>query len=61
MENKLEDGIIQWGNGQMSESEEIIFFQTLVDTGRAWTLQGMYGRRAWYLAGLGKITIGASA
>jgi len=36
---------IDWENGDMSEENEIKFFQKLLDTGMAWTLQGMYGRR----------------
>ena len=39
------DDIIDWENGDMSEENEIEFFQKLLDTGMAWTLQGMYGRR----------------
>ena len=41
--------IIEWENGGMSETDEIEFFQGLVDTGLAWSLQGMYGRRAMQL------------
>lgn len=40
------DDIISWENGNMSEDREAVFFQKLVDSGMAWTLQGMYGRRA---------------
>lgn len=39
------DDMIDWENGDMSEENEIEFFQKLLDTGMAWTLQGMYGRR----------------
>jgi len=40
----------------MTEKEEIIFFQKLIDSGMAWNLQGHYGRQAAYLieAGLCK-------
>lgn len=47
--------IIAWENGEMSEEDEITFFQELVDTGAAWTLQGMYGRRAMQLINAGLI------
>lgn len=40
---------IDWENGDMSEENEIEFFQKLLDTGMAWTLQGMYGRRTMEL------------
>jgi len=39
------DDMIDWENGDMSEENEIEFFQKLLDTGMEWTLQGMYGRR----------------
>lgn len=38
--------IIAWENGTMSPKKEVVFFSKLVKSGMAWTLQGMYGRRA---------------
>lgn len=38
--------IIAWEEGNMSEEDEIVFFQKLIDSGHAWTLQGFYGRHA---------------
>mgnify|MGYP003659386459 CR=1 FL=1 len=38
--------IIQYENGEMDEAEVVEFFQELIDTGYAWTLQGHYGRVA---------------
>ena len=38
--------IIEWETGQMDEETAITFFQELIDTGMAWTLQGSYGRAA---------------
>lgn len=40
------DQIVAWENGIMSSDDEIRFFSKLVKNGMAWTLQGMYGRRA---------------
>ncbi len=38
--------IIKYENGEMNEHEVIQFFQELINTGEAWTLQGHYGRIA---------------
>ena len=37
------DKIIRYENGEMDEHEVIEFFQELIDTGHAWSLQGHYG------------------
>ena len=43
----LTGDIIRWECGDMETEEEVItFFQQLIDTGLAWTLQGSYGRMA---------------
>ena len=41
--------IIAYESDQMTEEEEIIFFQKLINNGMAWSLQGHYGRQASYL------------
>lgn len=38
--------IIEFENGDMSEEDTISFFQELINTGLAWTLQGSYRRMA---------------
>lgn len=39
--------MIEWENGEMDKEEDVIsFFQELINTGMAWTLQGCYGRTA---------------
>jgi hypothetical protein len=38
--------IIAYEEGEMTPEEEAVFFQKLIDTGMAWTLQGHYGRHA---------------
>jgi hypothetical protein len=41
------DKIMDWETGQMTDEAEVLeFFQELIDTGLAWTLQGSYGRTA---------------
>lgn len=45
--------LMEWENGSMTEEEEIKLFQKLIDSGMAWTLQGMYGRRAMFLIKIG--------
>lgn len=41
--------IIAYENGDMDEDQIINFFQELIDSGMAWTLQGHYGRMAMNL------------
>lgn len=57
----LVDQIIKYEAGEMEEEEFISFFQYLVDTGRAWTLQGHYGRTAQHLIDQGLVNYGAGA
>ena len=47
--------IMAWEGGEMETEEEVIeFFQHLIDTGMAWTLQGSYGRAAMDLINSGR-------
>jgi hypothetical protein len=45
--------IIDFECGNMEEGEVITFFQELIDTGMAWSLQGSYGRTATALIDAG--------
>ena len=38
--------IIDYENGQMDWEQLVEFFQGLINSGQAWTLQGHYGRTA---------------
>jgi len=46
MSTDLVGKIMDYEDGSMSEEEMIEFFQELIDSGLAWTLQGSYGRMA---------------
>ena len=41
--------IIAYESGEMQDEEIIDFFQRLIDSGMAWSLQGSYGRMAMRL------------
>lgn len=47
---------IDYENGDMDEVRTFDFFQKLVDSGAAWSLQGSYGRTAQALIDNGSIT-----
>ena len=40
------DDIIRWEGGEMEVEEVLPFFASLIKSGAAWSLQGMYGRQA---------------
>lgn len=40
------DKIIAYENGELSEEEVVELFQTMIDSGQVWILQGHYGRTA---------------
>ncbi len=50
------NAIIAYENGELSEEEIINLFQSLVNSGLAWRLQGHYGRTAHALIRAGLIT-----
>jgi hypothetical protein len=50
------DGIIAYEMGELDDDETIQLFQTLVDTGMAYQLQGSYGRTAASMIEAGLVT-----
>jgi len=53
---KLINQIIAYEQGELFGQEVIDFFQELVNTGKAWSLQGHYGRTAKALIEEGLVT-----
>lgn len=53
--------IIEFESGQMSADDAVAFFQHLVDSGLAWSLQGSYGRLAKALIEAGVVSPGGRA
>lgn len=54
-EKEFVKNIIKYENGEMTEGEEIEFFQELVISGKLYSLQGHYRRHAVHLLAEGKI------
>lgn len=50
------DTLIRYESEGLEDEELIEFFQYLVDTGMAWSLQGHYGRTASALIDAGYVT-----
>jgi hypothetical protein len=50
------DQVIAYENGEMDDDEMAAFFQELVDSGLAFTLQGSYGRTARDMIQAGYVT-----
>ncbi len=53
----LTSDIIAYECSEMDEERATIFFQHLVDTGLAWSLQGSYGRTAKAMIEAGMVTL----
>lgn len=47
--------MMAWEGGEISDKDTVRLFQNLVDTGMAWSLQGMYGRQAQAMIDAGLI------
>lgn len=47
--------LIEYESGELDDDRTIEFFQHLVDTGMAWSLQGHYGRTATALIDAGYV------
>ena len=52
----LINSIIAYEGGDLSDEDTLILFAHLIRTGRAWSLQGFYGRAATQLINAGYIS-----
>ena len=50
------DAIIAWEQGDLDDEDTVRLFQSLIDSGVAWKLQGCYGRMATALIESGSCT-----
>ena len=53
--------MIEWENGEITEEDEVRLFQSLLNSGLAWQLQGCYGRHTHALLQAGLISAGVAA
>lgn len=51
--------MIAYENGELDEDSTVKLFQSLVDSGLAWQLQGHYGRTAADLIRAGRVVLPA--
>lgn len=51
------DLIVAYEAGELNETQEVELFQQLVDTGLISSLQGSYGRQAYYFVQQGLVQI----
>lgn len=56
-ENDIIDDVLAFEQGDMDETEIVLFFARLVESGMAWNLQGSYGRMAQSLIDAGYLTV----
>lgn len=54
--NDITSNIIAFESGELDQDGVIELFQSLVDSGLAWSLQGSYGRTAQALIQAGLVT-----
>jgi hypothetical protein len=52
------DSIIEFEDGQQSHDDTIAMFQSMINSGMAWKLQGSYGREAMSLIESGQCILG---